>query len=409
MDEVYTDYDVDLSDGGLANIPVDILVETSQNQNNISLNLGKNYLRNLPDEIDLFRNLTRLSLYSNDLYTFPIIILSLRHLKLLNLSRNHLSELPSEIRTLNHLETLRLAHNSFRVFPTAVITLPNLKLLDLSNNQLSGIPETIRNLTQLESLLVTNNSLYELPESLADLPNLKILRYDTWVFIGARLQNFINNGLAQRQVVALVTGAAYYLQDDTSAIRDYVPPEEEDPSDLETIDQYFYKCTNPKIIHYYNKDNMIRYCGVKPNCHTCLICYQVINNHLFVKINTDSIENVLEEATFDEGEADQIRIDTLYRIFESMKHKNDQFLKKQVEYYTKAIKPEQKPTKIKTIKNNIRKNVTFDDLVILLEESYHGNDKIILSERRTYIYEILNSLNKIDTPSLVAEANYWEQ
>jgi Leucine-rich repeat (LRR) protein len=76
----------------------------------------------------------------------------------LNLSKNSLQDLPNEIEILNdQLNELNISFNKFLYLPTYIFHLTNLITLDLRGNQLSTIPNEIKNLKGLRELIIADN------------------------------------------------------------------------------------------------------------------------------------------------------------------------------------------------------------------------------------------------------------
>jgi hypothetical protein len=94
--------------------------------------LGNNNLANLPKEIGVLTNLTKLDLDSNQLSNLPKEIGALTNLTSLDLRKNNLANLPKETGGLKNLKTLYLMNNQLDVLPKEMAELKNLKGPELS-------------------------------------------------------------------------------------------------------------------------------------------------------------------------------------------------------------------------------------------------------------------------------------
>ena len=112
---------------------------------------------------------TSLDLSNQGLAKIPMSIFAKTDLQELNLSGNLLSgSLPAEIRLLTNLHVLNLSHNNFTGVPAEIGQLKNLEVLDLSYNNLTGLPYELGNLSHLKTLNLKGNKY-----SVADLAIIK--------------------------------------------------------------------------------------------------------------------------------------------------------------------------------------------------------------------------------------------
>ena len=115
------------------------------------LSLSREGLKEIPEEIFVFKNLKGIDLSNNKLATLP----------------------PNFI--FPHLEHLNLSNNKFHEFPWVICKNTSLKTLELGKNYLTEIPECISELIFLEKLDVWFNIITVLPESLSELRHLKTI------------------------------------------------------------------------------------------------------------------------------------------------------------------------------------------------------------------------------------------
>ncbi len=162
---------LDLSRNGLTTLPEEI----ASLQQLTTLDLSYNQLTTLPEEIASLQQLTTLNLNRNPLTTLPEAIASLQQLTTLNLSYNQLTTLPEAIANLQQLTTLDLSFNKLTTLPEEIASLQQLTTLDLSSNKLTTLPEAIASLQQLTTLNLNRNPLTKLPEAIANLQQLTTL------------------------------------------------------------------------------------------------------------------------------------------------------------------------------------------------------------------------------------------
>ena len=134
-----------------------------------ALLLHANGLFELPETLSRLSSLTLLSLANNNLEHpaggFPNGWTSGLHgVASLDLSRNRLAELPEEVCALQQLRRLILDANSLVSLPEFQPgQLPALEVLSASNNRLSVLPPSVTVLTRLQTLNVADNLLKTLP------------------------------------------------------------------------------------------------------------------------------------------------------------------------------------------------------------------------------------------------------
>lgn len=129
----------------------------------------------LPARLSNLTNLQQLLLYGNRLAELPAAgaLAALRRLKTLDVSRNELQSLPDEIGTLEQLFTLNASQNRLRSFP-ALAHCVRLSSLDLSNNQLTEFPPVCdARLANLSELVLDGNAIGVIPAEIAALEALK--------------------------------------------------------------------------------------------------------------------------------------------------------------------------------------------------------------------------------------------
>ena len=140
------------------------------------IDLGLNYLRILPKNMKLLSSLEVLELGGNKyLKQLPNWINSFLSLKKLSLYDNNLKELPEFVGALKSLEEITLRNNHLTTLPESFSSLSSLKKLDLSWNNLTSLPKWISNFTSLEELNLWGNKLETIPESIKSLESLKNL------------------------------------------------------------------------------------------------------------------------------------------------------------------------------------------------------------------------------------------
>ena len=142
-------------------------------------------------------DITYLRLSNCKLDYFPSEILKLTSLKHLDLRRNNIQLLLNNIGFLSDLEYLNLRLNKLKTLPASIGLLSNLKYLNLSSNNLMEIPETIGDLGMLRELNLSNNKLKSVPASLGDLQSLEKLniKANFWISLPESILKLKGRGL----------------------------------------------------------------------------------------------------------------------------------------------------------------------------------------------------------------------
>lgn len=142
-----------------------------------SLDISKNKIVILPDEIGNLKHVKQLNLEANRIEVLPISLTNLKKLEILNCSSNRLPGLPQSFGNLSNLKQIYLSSNKMRKFPTQLYGLKNLEVVELSNNKITEIPNGMCEFYATE-LILCQNEISVIGDDLHKAPRLKILRLD---------------------------------------------------------------------------------------------------------------------------------------------------------------------------------------------------------------------------------------
>ncbi|HEY6436582.1 MAG TPA: hypothetical protein VIY47_08330, partial [Ignavibacteriaceae bacterium] len=138
------------------------------------VDLRKSGLREIPNEILLFKNLESLSLEDNDLSKADFSILKqLTKLKKLKLQECKLTEIPTTVFSLKYLEEFDIYLNEISEIPEELFTLTKLKGLQIGGNNLKTLSPNISRLTDLEWIEFSSTQIMRLPNEMTKLKFLK--------------------------------------------------------------------------------------------------------------------------------------------------------------------------------------------------------------------------------------------
>ncbi|KOB68881.1 Leucine-rich repeat-containing protein 57 [Operophtera brumata] len=163
-----------LSDYKLKEVPPEVLNLSEILRN---LDLSKNRISALPDDISRLKHLKLFNLDTNKLHTLPNSIVNMKKLEVLNISNNLVTALPLSFSNLSNLKQVYLNNNNLVFFPLQLLGLPNLEVVELSNNKITVIPTGMSDFHATE-LNLSQNQLSQISEDMHKAPRLKILRLE---------------------------------------------------------------------------------------------------------------------------------------------------------------------------------------------------------------------------------------
>jgi len=161
-----------LASNGLENRPIYSYAGTDALGRISSLNLSRDSITTIPDEIGKLTNLRRLSLYKNQITVLPDAIGNLIKLTILDLHANQIIAIPNTFGKLTNLTSLNLAANQITTLPDTIGNLTKLTFLNLSFNKISDLPDAIRNLINLNFLGLGNNQITTIPDAIGNLTKI---------------------------------------------------------------------------------------------------------------------------------------------------------------------------------------------------------------------------------------------
>lgn len=144
------------------------------NENISYINLNNCNLSHLPQKLENYKNLEKLSLSDNNLSELIFDFTKLKSLNILILNDNHIENLPETFFTLSNLEELHISFNRLKFLSENIKNFRNLKILNLFNNNLKSLPKSIASLKSLEELNISFNNIAKLPKEIYSLARLKI-------------------------------------------------------------------------------------------------------------------------------------------------------------------------------------------------------------------------------------------
>ena len=141
------------------------------------LNLAGNRIKKWDDtDAEKLEKLEKIDLENNKLTELPSVVLKFaKTLSSLNLGRNSFESLSSNIGELTNLQYLFFDNNQLTTFPESLLNLVNLVEMNFSNNEIESLPDIFNNFQNVTSVNFSNNKLKELPLSFGKLISLKKL------------------------------------------------------------------------------------------------------------------------------------------------------------------------------------------------------------------------------------------
>ncbi|KAI3964622.1 hypothetical protein MKX01_020439 [Papaver californicum] len=156
---------------GLVSVPPSVW----ESSDIVKVDLSRNSIQGLPDELSSCSSLQTLILSGNKLKEWPGSVLrSLPNLLCLKLDNNPLTQIPSDaFGALSKLQILDLSGNTTSLpQPSAFSSLPQLQELYLRRMQLHDIPSDLLCLQQLRILDLSQNSLVSIPKEFGRFTSL---------------------------------------------------------------------------------------------------------------------------------------------------------------------------------------------------------------------------------------------
>lgn len=163
-----------LSDYKLKEIPDEALNLSDKLRN---LDLSKNKLSSLPNDVCKFKLLKQLNLDTNRIETIPDSLGNMKKLEMFNMSNNLITFLPESFAKLSNLKQVYLSNNRIKEFPTQLLGLHSLEVVDLSHNKITEIPKGMSELYAAE-LNLSQNEISIISDDMHLAPRLKILRLE---------------------------------------------------------------------------------------------------------------------------------------------------------------------------------------------------------------------------------------
>ncbi|KAK1283633.1 LRR repeats and ubiquitin-like domain-containing protein [Acorus calamus] len=142
------------------------------------LDISKNSIKEVPEEIGSVNCLEKLLLDANDISDESISwkgVTSLKFLKVLSLNQNQLTTIPATLGALTSLTQLHVANNNLTSLPDEIGLLSQLQVLRAAKNRISSVASSIGNCYSLIEVDFSSNLVAELPETFGNLQNLKAL------------------------------------------------------------------------------------------------------------------------------------------------------------------------------------------------------------------------------------------
>jgi len=138
----------------------------------VYLDLSRNKLTELPEDISALRLLKRLNVSANKLTSLPgSIFASFPRLHSLIAAENQITTIPEGLFKATTLAYLDLSSNEIAQVPPGLNELTQLGFLELSNNRIEALP-ILDKLEKLEELYLNDNRIREISGLLAQLPAL---------------------------------------------------------------------------------------------------------------------------------------------------------------------------------------------------------------------------------------------
>ncbi|XP_034182833.1 leucine-rich repeat-containing protein 40 [Osmia lignaria lignaria] len=142
-----------------------------------TVDLSRNKLSELPDQLCMIATIADLKLASNELTHIPEWIgEKYKYLQALDLSKNFLESLPSTLGLLKYLREINISFNRYKEIPESVYDIDSLEILIANDNSITNIDVSyLQKLQKLATLNLGNNNIGYVPPELGNLKNIRNL------------------------------------------------------------------------------------------------------------------------------------------------------------------------------------------------------------------------------------------
>ncbi len=147
--------------------------------NLFELEIGRNEIKSIPDEIKNLKNLRKLDL-GNIFYSNAIVYISdqiglLNNLERLSIHGAKLPVLNESIGDLVKLKNLSITNSQVKEIGFDFNQLQDLEVLDFTNNEISNFFFDFSKAENLKSVYLANNPIKDIPESILNLPKIRMI------------------------------------------------------------------------------------------------------------------------------------------------------------------------------------------------------------------------------------------
>ncbi|XP_078050920.1 leucine-rich repeat-containing protein 40 [Augochlora pura] len=165
-----------LAGQNLNELPQDVL-ENACKADVSTVDLSRNMLSTLPEQLSIITRVSDLKLTSNQLTSIPEWIgEKYKYLQNLDLSKNLLESLPSNLGLLKYLREINISFNRYKEIPQSVYDVEPLEIFIANNNGIADIDvSSLRKLQKLTVLDLANNNIGYVPPELGNLKNIRTL------------------------------------------------------------------------------------------------------------------------------------------------------------------------------------------------------------------------------------------
>ena len=136
-------------------------VKWKESTNCTDLDLSENSLTDLPHDLVILKNLTKINLSGNTFHSYPVLMLAFTKLEHVDLGCNQLRSFPCDLGALPNLQYLNVSTNQIESIPRTVNGFDNLVTLLLDNNQLRAFPMQFGKCSKLKRLSIENNIIWQ--------------------------------------------------------------------------------------------------------------------------------------------------------------------------------------------------------------------------------------------------------